>query len=41
MNKKQKQVIKKWRKIRNKLIFIKNKNKEVEKTITMKGLKND
>ena len=34
MNKKQKQVIKKWRKIRNKLIFIKNKNKEVEKAIT-------
>mgnify|MGYP003628273813 CR=1 FL=1 len=41
MNKKQKQIIKEWRKIRNKLIFIKNKNKEVEKAITMKGLKND
>ena len=26
MNKKQKQIIKEWRKIRNKLIFIKNKN---------------
>ena len=26
MNKKQKQIIKEWRKIRNKLIFIKNNN---------------
>jgi len=39
MNKKQKQIIKEWRKIRNKLIFIKNKNKEVKEAITMKGEK--
>jgi len=28
MNKKQKQIIKHWRKIRNKLIFIKNQNEK-------------
>ena len=36
MNKKQKQIIKEWRKISNKLIFIKNKNKEVDELFRAK-----
>ena len=41
MNKKQKQIIKEWRKISNKLIFIKNKNKEVDEYLEQRGNNNN